>query len=112
MKREDSGMVWIKVAVAQELGNDEVKTVNVDGSAVALYCIEGEFFATESMCTHGKALLSEGFVEDGCIECPLHQGRFDIRTGKALCAPVTIDLRTCDVKREGDDIYVRSPAFK
>jgi 3-phenylpropionate/trans-cinnamate dioxygenase ferredoxin component len=62
------------------------------------------------MCTHGKALLSEGFLEDGCIECPLHQGRFDVRTGKAMCAPVTVDLRTYGVKREGDDIYVRTPA--
>jgi len=112
MKRQDFGMAWIKIAVAQELGDDEVKIVNADGCAVALYRIEGEFFATESMCTHGKAVLSEGFVEDGCIECPLHQGRFDIRTGKALCAPVTVDLRTYDVKREGDDVYVRSPALK
>jgi 3-phenylpropionate/trans-cinnamate dioxygenase ferredoxin component len=40
----------------------------------------------------------------------LHQGRFDIRTGKALCAPVTVDVRTHAVKREGDDVYVQSPA--
>jgi Ferredoxin subunits of nitrite reductase and ring -hydroxylating dioxygenases len=102
-------MDWIKVAFAQELGNDEVKMVNVGGYGVALYRVEDEFFATDGMCTHGKALLAEGFVEDGCIECPLHQGRFDIRTGKAMCAPVTMDLRTHAVKREGDDIYVLSP---
>lgn len=103
-------MDWIKVALAQELGNDEVKMVTVAGYGVALYRVEDEFFATDGMCTHGKALLAEGFVEDGCIECPLHQGRFDIRTGKAMCAPVTTDLRTLAVKREGDDIYVLSPA--
>jgi 3-phenylpropionate/trans-cinnamate dioxygenase ferredoxin subunit len=57
-------------------------------------------------------LLSEGYVEDGCVECPLHQGRVDIRTGKAMCAPVTVDLRTHAVKREGDHIYVLSPAGK
>lgn len=103
-------MEWIKVASAQELGMDEVKAVNVAGYSIALYRIEAGFFATDSMCTHGRALLSEGFVEDGCVECPLHQGRFDIRTGKAMCAPVTVDLRTYAVKLEGDDIYVRSPA--
>jgi 3-phenylpropionate/trans-cinnamate dioxygenase ferredoxin subunit len=103
-------MDWIKVASAQELGNDEVKMVNVAGEGIALYCLEGHYFATDSFCTHGKALLSEGFVEDGCVECPLHQGRFDIRTGKALCAPVTVDLRTHEVRREGDDIYVMSPS--
>jgi len=105
-------MEWIKVASAQELSNDEAKTVNVAGQGVALFRIDGEFFATDSMCTHATALLSEGYVEDGCVECPLHQGRFDIRTGKAMCAPVTMDLRTHAVKREGDDIYVMSPAVK
>jgi len=103
-------MDWIKVASVQDLSDDDVKAVDVAGFGLALYRVEGEFFATEGMCTHGKALLSEGFVEDGCIECPLHQGRFDIRTGKPLCAPVTVDLRTYAVKREGDDVYVRAPA--
>jgi 3-phenylpropionate/trans-cinnamate dioxygenase ferredoxin subunit len=105
-------MEWIKVASASELGIDEAKTVVAAGYGVALYRVADGFFATESMCTHGKALLSEGFVEDGCIECPLHQGRFDIRSGKALCAPVTTDLRTYAVKLEGDDIYVQSPGAR
>jgi len=103
-------MDWIKVASAQELSNDEAKTVNVAGHGIALYRIDDGFFATDSLCTHATALLSEGYIEDGCVECPLHQGRFDIRTGKAMCAPVTVDLRTHAVKREGDDIYVLSPA--
>lgn len=103
-------MQWIKVASIQELGDDEVKGINLDGHRIALYRCDGEFFATDNMCTHAEALLSEGYVEDGCVECPLHQGRFDIRTGKALCAPVTVDVRTHAVKREGDDVYVQSPA--
>lgn len=63
-------MDWIKVASAQELSNDEAKTVDVAGYGVALYRIDDEFFATDSMCTHATALLSEGYVEDGCVECP------------------------------------------
>ena len=47
-----------------------------------------------------------GIVIDCVIECPLHQGRFDVRTGKALSAPVCVDLKTWPVKREGDDIYI------
>ena len=76
------------------------------GTPVALYRLRGEIFATHGICTHALALLSEGWVEDGKIECPLHQGQFDIRTGKALCAPLTQDLRTYAVKLEGDDIFV------
>lgn len=104
-------MDWIKVASARDLGDDEAKTVTVAGRVIALYRLEGHYFATDGLCTHGQALLSEGFVEDGCIECPLHQGRFNIRTGKALCAPVTVDVRTHEVRREGDDIFVM-PAWK
>lgn len=99
-------MEWIKVASAEELSDDEAKTVRANGHAVALYRMAGDFFATQAMCTHATALLSEGYIEDGCIECPLHQGRFDIRTGKAMCAPVSVDLRTYPVRREGDDIYL------
>jgi NAD(P)H-dependent nitrite reductase small subunit len=103
-------MEWIKIASANELDNDEAKTVRAGSVPLALFRIENEFFAIDGMCTHGKALLSEGYVEDGCVECPLHQGRFDIRTGKAMCAPATVDLRTFDVRREGDDLYVRLPS--
>lgn len=102
-------MEWIKVASARTLADDEVTTVDVEGHSVALYRIDNAFFATDNLCTHGRAMLSEGFIEDGCIECPLHQGRFDIRTGKAMGAPVSVDLRTYAVKQEGDSIYVQSP---
>ena len=105
-------MNWVKVATAQDLENNEAKTIAVAGYSIALYRIDDEFFATDSLCTHGAALLSEGFVEDGCVECPLHQGRFNIRTGQAMCAPVTMDLRTHKVRREGDDIYICPGAEK
>jgi 3-phenylpropionate/trans-cinnamate dioxygenase ferredoxin component len=75
-----------------------------------LYRSEGEFFATDNRCTHAEALMSEGYLEDGCIECPLHQARFDIRTGAALCAPATEPLRTYPVKREGEEIYIGAAA--
>ena len=58
------------------------------------------------MCTHATGLLADGWVEDGEIECPLHQARFDIRTGKALCEPATEDLRTYPVKVEGGDVLI------
>lgn len=99
-------MRWIKVATASELGDDEAKTVRVPEGAFALYRVDGEFFATQASCTHATALLSEGYIEDGCVECPLHQGKFDIRTGKAMCAPVTVDLRTYPVKQEGGDVFL------
>jgi 3-phenylpropionate/trans-cinnamate dioxygenase ferredoxin subunit len=99
-------MNWTRIASTGQLEDDQAMSVVVDGRKIALYRSEGEFFATDDVCTHAYALLSDGFLEDGCIECPLHQARFDIRTGKALCEPATEDVATYPVRVEGDDIYV------
>ena len=99
-------MNWVRVAATSQLGDDETLGVLVNGIKIALYRSGGEFFATDDVCTHAYALLSDGWLEEGCIECPLHQARFDIRTGKALCEPATEDLKTYPVRVEGDAIYV------
>ena len=99
-------MAWQKVASFSSIAEDGVTGVNVDGVPIALYRLGDEVFATHGICTHALAFLSDGWVEDGKIECPLHQGQFDIRTGKALCLPVTEDLRVYSVKRDGDDILI------
>jgi anthranilate 1,2-dioxygenase large subunit len=99
-------MAWQRVASIKEIDRDGVLGLDVDGSPVALYRLGNEVFATAGICTHALAILSDGFVEDGKIECPLHQGQFDIRSGEALCAPATDDLRTYAVKLEGDDVFI------
>ena len=99
-------MAWQRIASLSEIAVDAVLGVDVDGSRVALYRLANEVFATAGICTHAMALLSDGFVEDGKIECPLHQSQFDIRSGKALCAPATEDLRTYAVKLDGDEILI------
>jgi 3-phenylpropionate/trans-cinnamate dioxygenase ferredoxin subunit len=98
-------MTWVKLASKNELAEGDVLGLDANGRQVALYCDKGEYFATSNVCTHQYALLSDGYFEDGCIECPLHQGRFDIRTGKAMCEPVTEDIRVFPVKVEGDQIF-------
>jgi len=99
-------MAWQRIASLSEIAVDAVLGVDVEGSPVALYRLANEVFATAGICTHAMALLSDGFVEDAKIECPLHQGQFDIRSGKALCAPATEDLRTYAVKLDGDEVLI------
>ena len=77
---------------------------------VALVRAGGELHALHNVCTHQFALLSEGYVEDGCIECPLHAARFDVRTGKALCAPAETDIKVFEVKVENADLMLKVPA--
>jgi naphthalene 1,2-dioxygenase system ferredoxin subunit len=80
--------------------------VDVGGKSIALYQIDGEVYATDNICTHGNARLCDGFLEGHEIECPLHQGKFDIRTGKALCAPLIDDIKTYPVRIEGNRVFV------
>jgi 3-phenylpropionate/trans-cinnamate dioxygenase ferredoxin subunit len=80
------------------MGTGEVRRVEVDGHIYALYRLEDDKFAlTDGLCTHTGTELSEGYL-DGCvIECPKHNGRFDVRTGEAVRRPATRALRTYSV---------------
>ena len=97
---------WIKIAQVGKVDEDESLAIEVDGKQLALHHTEGEYFVTDNVCTHQYVLLSDGYIEDGCVECPLHQAQFDLRTGMAMCAPATVDIQTYQVKTEGEDILV------
>jgi naphthalene 1,2-dioxygenase system ferredoxin subunit len=97
---------WMKVIELIEVPADDVVAVQAGDRELAIYGVDGEVFATDNICTHGHARLCDGFVEGHEIECPLHQGRFDIRSGKAMCEPLTADIRTYPVKIEDGSVYV------
>jgi len=97
---------WIDVTATEDIPEDDVMGVDIAGKSIALYRVEGEVFATDNLCTHGNARLCDGFLEGHEIECPLHQGKFDIRNGKAMCAPLTEDVKTYPIKIEGDRVFV------
>lgn len=99
-------LTWINAAAVDDVPEDDVIGVDIGGRELALYRIESEVFATDNICTHGHARLCDGFLEGHEIECPLHQGRFDIRNGKAMCAPLTEDIRTYPVKIENGRVFV------
>src|SRR5215510_10755585 len=92
---------------AQELQDNEPLGVEVAGVQMALYRVDDKFYATGNVCTHAEAPLSEGLLHGCEIECPLHNGRFDIRTGQALTNPVEIDIPTFPVRVSGDKLEVR-----
>ena len=97
---------WVRAAARSELVQDDVVAVEVEGRELALYCVGDEVLATDNLCTHGNARLSEGFLIDDCIECPLHQGQFDVRTGRPMCEPVTEAVRTYPVRVADGDVEV------
>lgn len=99
-------MGWHEVAGAEALGEDEAMGVTVGERPIALCRSRGRLHALHNVCTHQFALLSDGFIEDGCIECPLHQGRFDLETGAPVGPPVTRPVRVYPVRTEGGKVFV------
>lgn len=98
-------MTWLKACPA-DLAAGECRGVVVGGVDVALFATAEGCFATSNICTHQHALLSEGWFEDGQIECPLHQARFDVRTGASDGSMTDVDLKTYAVRIEGGEILV------
>ncbi|MGQ7932351.1 anthranilate 1,2-dioxygenase ferredoxin subunit AndAb [Paraburkholderia sp. D1E] len=89
---------WQALGVLEEFTEGEPTAVIAGDKPVAIFRLGDEVFALHDLCTHGHARLSEGFVEDDCVECPLHQGLFDIRSGAPRCAPVTEAVRTYPIR--------------
>ncbi len=102
----DTSVEYHAVAKTGDLDDEEVMGVSVNGKDIALYRIEGEFYATDGICTHEYVGLSDGYVEGDIIECPMHGGKFEIKTGKPANAPVTVGLKTYKVKIDGDTVYI------
>jgi len=101
---------WVRVAAVADVPEGGVIAVRLGDREIALYHLPGgEYRATDNVCTHEYAQLSDGWLENGEIECPLHAARFDIRTGKALCAPAEKALDVFAVKAEGADLLLRLP---
>ncbi|MGH6988285.1 MAG: non-heme iron oxygenase ferredoxin subunit [Stellaceae bacterium] len=97
---------WVTVAKRGDLPAGEIKGVTIGKQEIALYNLDGEFYATDNVCSHAYAQLSDGFLDHGQIVCPLHAGCFDIKTGKAMEPPAEDDIRTFPVRLVGDDIQI------
>jgi len=74
---------WTDAAAVADVPEEDIIGIDVAGRDIALYSVEGQIYATDNVCTHGNARLCDGFLEGHEIECLLHQGKFDVRTGQA-----------------------------
>lgn len=102
-------MEKVHVCSTADLAPGEARRVDTS-PAIAVFNLDGAFYALADLCSHGNASMSEGYLEDDCtVECPVHTARFCLKTGKALTQPATIDLATFEVEVEDGEIYVRVP---
>lgn len=98
---------FVRVAKTSELSDPGQLLLEVDERIVVLFHVGGQYFCLDDVCTHDGGPLSDGKLADHAIACPRHGAKFDIRTGKALTMPATVDTAAHEVKVEGDDILVR-----
>jgi nitrite reductase/ring-hydroxylating ferredoxin subunit len=98
---------WVTVAQLPSLPVGEILGVEIGNKSIALYNLDGEICATDNICTHAFALLTDGWLDGDCIECPLHAGRFEVRTGKALGPPVDENIKVYPARVVGSDIQVK-----
>jgi naphthalene 1,2-dioxygenase system ferredoxin subunit len=91
-------MPWIATISPDQIDPECAASAVAGSVRVALYQADGEYFATSLMCTHGQVSLADGYLEGHLIECPLHQGLFDIRSGEAVGPPCYEPLRTYPVR--------------
>jgi 3-phenylpropionate/trans-cinnamate dioxygenase ferredoxin subunit len=103
---------WVPVCKEAELCVEDVRRFDRSGSTYAIYRIDDGFFASDGWCTHELAHLADGLVLDDTIECPLHNGRFHIPTGKALNPPVCVNLKTYPVQLRDGLVQIGLPAAK
>jgi MocE subfamily Rieske [2Fe-2S] domain protein len=107
MSEDAPGEDWYFAGIAADFEDEDVEQRFIGKLAIAVYRAKGQYYATQDLCTHERAYLSDGVVVDCVVECPYHQGRFDVRTGKALGAPVIEPLATFPVKIVDGRLYVR-----
>ncbi len=99
--------IWVEVGTDDVPEPGDVVGFRHGDRDYALYrTADGGLFASDGRCTHQQTLLCDGLVMDGFIECPKHNGRFELSTGRAIRAPAIRDLTMYPVKAEGGRVYV------
>jgi len=97
---------FVKVATRSEMPPGGKQLAEVDGRAIAVFNVNGQFYAIDDVCTHDGGPLAEGELKGNEIQCPRHGARFDVRTGRALCLPAFAPVTTHTVEVRGDDVFV------
>lgn len=102
-------MTMIKVCEAADVPPGEMIPIEVhELPPLALYNVDGEFYATSNICTHAIAILTDGYLEGDNIECPLHGGCFNVKTGEATHFPCEEPLQTYQVEVRDGDVFIEA----
>jgi len=94
------------VATTEEIQPGDRIVVEVGRHWVAIFNVDGTYYAIDDVCTHDDGPLAEGELTVCIIECPRHGATFDIRDGKVLSAPALRDVQAYQVRVENENIQI------
>lgn len=98
---------FVEAATIDEIPDSGVLCLEVEERFVVIVRIEDNYFCLDDVCTHDGGTLGDGDLIDGCLECPRHGARFDVKTGDAVTMPATEPTASHEVKVTGETIMVR-----
>ena len=98
---------WHLVGTTDNMEVEDILRFDHEDKTFCIYMLEDGFYATDGICTHETVHLEDGIVMDNEVACPMHQGVFDIKTGKAVSPPACEDLKTYPIKVEDNNIYIQ-----
>ncbi len=97
---------FVNAASVDDLPPGTSKVVTVEGRRIALFNVNGTFYAVDDTCTHEEASLGAGAVYGEIVACPKHGSRFHLLTGRVLSLPAVVPLNTYEVKVEAGQVLV------
>ena len=97
---------WVNVAPADNFPPGSHHTVDIDGTEIAVFNVDGDYYVMNDTCTHGPGSLSEGYIEGDVVECNFHNGQFNIRTGEVVSPPCMIPMKTYPATVENGKVVI------
>ena len=96
----------IELCSTGDIAEGAALKVETNGLALAVFNVDGEFYVTDDLCTHGPGSLSEGYIEGDVVECNFHNGQFNIRTGEVVSPPCMIPIKTYPTRVENGKVVI------
>jgi nitrite reductase/ring-hydroxylating ferredoxin subunit len=96
----------IELCSTAEVAPGAALKVETEGLTLAVFNLDGEFYVTDDLCTHGPGSLSEGYIDGDVVECNFHNGQFNIRTGEVVLPPCMVPIKTYPTIVEGEKVFI------
>jgi nitrite reductase/ring-hydroxylating ferredoxin subunit len=99
-------MPRLDLCSADEIAPGSAIKVESGDLVLAVYNVDGEYFVTDDLCTHGPGSLSEGYIDGDVVECNFHNGQFNIKTGEVVSPPCMIPIKTYPATVESGAVFI------